>query len=54
MHPNMKQFLENPLPMLTGCYARFSTDLQRDTSLEDQTRTCREYAERQGWTGDVP
>ena len=32
-----------------GIYIRFSSDLQRPTSLEDQLRECREYAERQGW-----
>jgi site-specific DNA recombinase len=36
--------------MRTACYARFSSELQRDTSLEDQIRGCREYADRQGWT----
>lgn len=36
--------------MRTACYARFSTDLQRDTSLEDQIRECRTHAERAGWT----
>lgn len=30
-------------------YARFSSELQRDTSLDDQVRTCREHAARQGW-----
>lgn len=29
-------------------YARFSTDMQRDASIEDQVRSCREYAARQG------
>ncbi|MEH6775953.1 MAG: recombinase family protein, partial [Cereibacter changlensis] len=29
-------------------YARFSSDLQRDASLEDQIRACRDYAARQG------
>ena len=29
-------------------YARFSSDLQRDASIEDQMRSCREYAARQG------
>src|SRR5688572_413070 len=33
----------------TACYARFSSDLQRATSIDDQVRECREYAERQGW-----
>jgi DNA invertase Pin-like site-specific DNA recombinase len=31
-------------------YARFSTDKQRDTSIEDQARGCRTRAEREGWT----
>ena len=31
-------------------YARYSSDLQRESSIEDQTRRCREYAVRQGWT----
>ena len=31
-------------------YARYSSDLQRDASIEDQLRLCREYAERMGWT----
>jgi site-specific DNA recombinase len=35
--------------MRTACYARFSSDLQRDTSIDDQVRECREYARRQGW-----
>lgn len=35
--------------MRTASYARFSSELQKDTSLEDQLRVCREYAERQGW-----
>ena len=30
-------------------YARFSSDLQRDRSIEDQVALCREYAERTGY-----
>jgi DNA invertase Pin-like site-specific DNA recombinase len=30
-------------------YARFSSDLQRDRSIEDQIESCRAYAERQGF-----
>jgi site-specific DNA recombinase len=30
-------------------YARYSSDLQRDTSIDDQVRKCREHATRQGW-----
>ena len=29
-------------------YARYSSDLQRDASIEDQLRTCRELAARRG------
>ncbi len=31
-------------------YARYSSDLQRKESVEDQLRVCRERAERDGWT----
>uniref|UniRef100_UPI0011DDB2F6 recombinase family protein n=1 Tax=Acidiphilium multivorum TaxID=62140 RepID=UPI0011DDB2F6 len=31
-------------------YARYSTDLQSDASVEDQLRICRTRAEREGWT----
>ena len=30
-------------------YARYSTDAQREASIEDQVRLCRELAERAGW-----
>lgn len=36
--------------MRTACYARFSSDAQRLTSLADQIRGCREFAQRHGWT----
>jgi DNA invertase Pin-like site-specific DNA recombinase len=31
-------------------YARYSSDNQRDASIADQLRVCREFATRQGWT----
>jgi site-specific DNA recombinase len=31
-------------------YARYSSDNQRDASIEDQLRLCRDYATRQNWT----
>jgi site-specific DNA recombinase len=31
-------------------YARYSSDNQRDASIEDQLRLCRLHVERQGWT----
>jgi site-specific DNA recombinase len=30
-------------------YARYSSDHQRDASIEDQVRECRAFIERQGW-----
>jgi site-specific DNA recombinase len=31
-------------------YARYSSDLSRDASIEDQVRLCRQNAERAGWS----
>jgi site-specific DNA recombinase len=31
-------------------YARYSSDLQREASIEDQNRICREHAAREGWS----
>jgi DNA invertase Pin-like site-specific DNA recombinase len=36
--------------MRCAIYARYSSDLQRDSSIEDQIRKCREYALSRGWT----
>ena len=36
--------------MKAAIYARYPSDNQRDTSIEDQVRLCRERAERDGWT----
>jgi DNA invertase Pin-like site-specific DNA recombinase len=36
--------------MRCAIYARYSSDLQRESSIEDQIRRCREFAERQGWS----
>jgi site-specific DNA recombinase len=38
--------------MRVACYARYSSDLQRATSIEDQLRVARRYAEGEGWTID--
>lgn len=35
--------------MKAALYARFSSDLQRATSIEDQYRNCRKRAEAEGW-----
>ena len=36
--------------MRCAIYARYSSDLQRDSSIDDQIRRCRAYAESQGWS----
>jgi site-specific DNA recombinase len=36
--------------MKAALYARFSSDLQRATSIEDQFRNCRKRTESEGWT----
>jgi site-specific DNA recombinase len=38
--------------MQCAIYARFSSDLQRETSIDDQIRVAQHYAEQQGWTID--
>ena len=35
--------------MRCAVYARYSSDLQRESSIEDQIRKCRAHAESQGW-----
>ncbi|MDB5810498.1 MAG: Recombinase [Betaproteobacteria bacterium] len=37
------------LNMRACIYARFSTDKQRETSIEDQARVCRARIDREGW-----
>ena len=36
-------------PLRVAIYARFSTDKQRDASIEDQIDSCRDLAAREGW-----
>ena len=36
-------------PKRVAIYARYSSDLQRPSSIEDQVRQCREAAARNGW-----
>lgn len=36
-------------PTRVAIYARYSSDLQRPSSIEDQVRQCTESAERNGW-----
>ena len=37
-------------PMRAAVYARFSSDLQRSTSIDDQVSVAREFATARGWT----
>ena len=37
------------MTLRVALYARYSTDLQREASIEDQLRLCQAHAERQGW-----
>lgn len=39
--------------MKVAAYARYSSDAQREASLEDQLRNCRQYAARMGWPEPV-
>src|SRR5690348_2007656 len=38
------------IPMRTLIYARYSSQLQNNRSIEDQIRVCMERAEQEGWT----
>jgi site-specific DNA recombinase len=35
--------------MKVAIYARYSSEIQRDASIADQFRVCRDFAQRQGW-----
>ena len=41
--------MHNLTPMRCACYARYSTDLQREESIEDQMRNLRNFAEARSW-----
>jgi site-specific DNA recombinase len=41
--------MDNNAPMRYATYARYSSDLQRQSSIEDQLRKCHEYGRSQGW-----
>lgn len=48
----MKQDIDiNKEQVVVNCaiYARYSSNLQKEKSIEDQIRTCRQYAEQRGW-----
>jgi DNA invertase Pin-like site-specific DNA recombinase len=37
--------------MRCATYARYSTNMQRPASIENQQRVCKEFAEQHGWGG---
>ena len=41
--------MDNSGTMRYAIYARYSSDLQRQSSIEDQIRKCNEYGQAQGW-----
>ena len=41
--------MDNSQPMRYAIYARYSSDLQRQTSIADQIRKCHEFGQAQGW-----
>jgi len=41
--------VQNLTPKRVAIYARYSSDLQRPSSIEDQIRECRDAANRNGW-----
>lgn len=45
--------MDNSLPMRYAIYARYSSDLQRPSSIADQIRKCDEFGLGQGWTQEV-
>ena len=36
--------------MKTAIYARYSTDMQSEASIEDQIRICQKRIDAEGWT----
>ncbi len=42
-------FASDQQPIRAAIYARYSCDMQRPASIEDQNRNCRREAERNGW-----
>jgi site-specific DNA recombinase len=48
-HSNKSEQESGLTPKRCAIYARYSSEMQRESSVEDQIRKCREYAARQGW-----
>jgi site-specific DNA recombinase len=48
--PNEQRIGRTVPPQRAAIYARFSSDRQRDRSIDDQVALCRAFAERNGWT----
>ncbi|MEO8839759.1 MAG: recombinase family protein, partial [Herbaspirillum sp.] len=54
--PKLASFISNQIhcspTTVVAIYARYSSDQQRETSIDDQIRRCREVAEKHGWSVD--
>lgn len=48
-HSNKSEQESRLTPKRCAIYARYSSEMQRESSVEDQVRKCRDYAARQGW-----
>ncbi|UPY36743.1 recombinase family protein [Sediminicoccus sp. KRV36] len=46
----MNHAIDASHPLRVALYARFSSENQRDASIEDQIRICRSRADREGWS----
>jgi site-specific DNA recombinase len=45
--------MDNTQTMRYAIYARYSSDLQRQSSIADQLRKCNEFGQIQGWVPDL-
>ena len=45
--------VENMTELRAVIYARYSSDLQREASIEDQVRECERFANQMGWSVDA-
>ncbi len=49
-HGPIAETKEETIMIRAATYARYSSEGQRESSIEDQLRTCERRAEREGWT----
>ncbi|WP_237480693.1 recombinase family protein [Lichenibacterium dinghuense] len=49
MSRNLRKARLSPTALVAAIYVRYSSDRQRDASIEDQIRLCKELIDRMGW-----